>query len=243
MTNAYRRPPIIEAVVEVRVVTPLDDALLNKLQNLLAERYPAPPQKTANISVEAGPNGVTINQEASGFKILSNDGTFTVSVGRGAISTSRTAPYGGWDEFIGEAVLNWEVWKKVAGRRDIARIGLRYINRIDVPVAENVEISMDDILNFGVKRPRLTGFGPMTQFAVNAEIPMLERPYKLILNSSPTPSPLVKTASFLLDLDLSLDHQLPKNDDALWGEVTKFREIKNLVFDACITDKTRELLS
>lgn len=243
MTSSYRRPPIIEAVLEIRVATPVDDQAIAKIQRRLAERYPGPPQKTANISVEAGPNGIRINKDTSGFKILSHDGTFTVSVARGTISTSKTAPYVGWEEFIAEAQINWESWKKVVDWKEISRLGLRYINRIDIPNADGIGIAMDDYVNFGVRRPDIKGFGAMTQFAANVEIPMLDGSFKLILNSSPVPSPLVKTSSFLLDLDLSREHMLPKNEEALWSEVAKFRLVKNSVFEACITDKTRALLS
>jgi uncharacterized protein (TIGR04255 family) len=243
MIKPYKRPPIIEAVIEVRTTSTVDQGTIDKLQKRLAERYPAPPQKTANISFEVTEMGANIRQDLSGFKILSGDGSFTVSVTNSAIVTSRTPPYLGWESFMEEARTNWADWKKTVGWREIARIGLRYINRIDIPNAEDAEISMDDYLRFGVRRPEIPGFGPMTQFAANLEIPMAKGPFKLILNSSPTPSPLVKTASFLLDLDLSIDQALPQSDDALWSLVEEFRPIKNSVFESCITDKTRLLLS
>jgi uncharacterized protein (TIGR04255 family) len=243
MNKSYKRPPITEAVVEVRMASAIDAGLSQKLQNRLAERYPAPPQKTANISFELTETGANIRQDVSGFKILSGDGTFTVSVTNSAISTSRTPPYLGWEHFMEEARTNWADWKKTVGWKEIARIGLRYINRIDIPAEDGAEINLDDYLNFGLRRPAIPGFGPMVQFAANVEILMAEGPFRLILNSSPTPSPLVKKASFLLDLDLSIDQALPQSDEALWSLVEEFRPIKNSVFESCITDKTRSLLS
>lgn len=243
MTQAYVRPPILEAVVEIRVKSGIDQDSMNKIEKRLKTRYPAPPQKTANISVEISDVGAHVRQDIGGFKILSADGSNTVSVTNVAIGTSAMPPYSGWESFLAEAQLNWADWKKVAGWKEIARIGLRYINRIDVPVPDGTEIDLADYLTFGVRRPLIPGFGAMTQFAVNTEIPMANGPLKLILNSSPTPSPLVKTASFLLDLDLSVDQELPQNDGSMWDMLHQFRDVKNAAFEACITDKTRSLLS
>ena len=83
----------------------------------------------------------------------------------------------------------------------------------------------------------------MASFAINAEIPMTDKPIKLIINHAPTPSPLVQTNSFLLDLDLSMEQALPTSEKALWETIEGLRSVKNSVFEACITDRTRELFS
>ena len=65
----------------------------------------------------------------------------------------------------------------------------------------------------------------------------------LILNAGSADSPLVKNTSFLLDLDISREISLPKNDDALWAVVDEVRVLKNRIFEACITDEARGLFS
>ncbi len=238
----YKRPPIIEAVLEVRLAAPIEEKKAAKVEAQFQKRYPTPPQRVANLSLESDGASLRINQEQTGFKILSADGAFTVTAGRVLIATSRTAPYCGWEQFIAEARVNWADWTKIVGWNDIARIGLRYINRIDIPAAdEHTEIKMDDYFRFVVQRPNIPGFGAMNGYAATTEIPMLDQPIKLVLNTSPTVSPLIKTISFLLDLDVSVDDHLPRSEQALWNTVEALRSIKNSVFEACITDKTRVL--
>ena len=47
--------------------------------------------------------------------------------------------------------------------------------------------------------------------------------------------------SLLLDIDVSRMDELPQNDEGLWAFVDRIREYKNMIFEACITDRAREL--
>jgi uncharacterized protein (TIGR04255 family) len=238
----YKRPPIIEAVLEVRTGgSPLDDKTMDKLVKKFGERYPTPPQSTNNLDVELSGTMVRLTQQNIGFKILSADAGFTVNVGRSALGTSKNAPYSGWDDFIGEARANWSDWERIAGWREISRIGVRYINRIDIPFSSTGLTELQDYFGFNIDVPET--LGPLMNFAMNAEIRLTEKAIKVVINHGATPSPLVQTNSFLLDLDLAIEQALPTSERALWEAIEGLRSVKNLAFEACITDKTRELFS
>jgi uncharacterized protein (TIGR04255 family) len=102
---------------------------------------------------------------------------------------------------------------------------------------------MDEYFHLYLQGPSIPGFGSMTNFAINAEVPMDDRPLKLVINHAPVPSPLVQTNSFLLDFDLGMEDRLPTNERVLWETIEQLRPIKNSVFEATITDKTRELFA
>jgi len=237
----YKRPPVVEAVVEVRVGgAPLDDKAMEKLSKRFSKRYPAPHQPSNNVDVELSGTTLLVTQKNLGFKILSTDGGFTVNVGRNALGTSKNAPYGGWDEFIVEVRNNWSDWEKVVGWNDVTRIGVRYINRIDIPFSRAGITRLEEYFCFTVDMPE--SLGSLTNFAINAEIATTER-IKVVINHAKTPSPLVQTNSFLLDLDMAIEQDLPNSEKALWESIEGLRSVKNTVFEACITDKTRELFS
>jgi uncharacterized protein (TIGR04255 family) len=93
----YKRPPVIEAVIELRFNGPaLDDRVMETLLKRFSKRYPAPPQKTDNVGVEFAGTELRLTQQNVGFRILSADGRFTVNLGRNSLGTSRNAPYAGW---------------------------------------------------------------------------------------------------------------------------------------------------
>lgn len=240
MVQKYKRPPITEAVIEVRLRSPIDADLLDKLLGRLAEEYPLPPQRTVNLNVEFSDTSAKVKPELSGYRLTALDGAGIVSITPISIATSRLAPYEGWEPFTAQARRNWEVWKRAVGWREIARVGVRYINRIDVPNPTGEPFSIEDYLNIAPRLPDI-GVGQMMGFAVNSVAPLGKDDLHLILNASTAPGILVKTVSFIVDLDLSRDTALPQNDDGLWAFVDKIREHKNIVFEACITDKAKEL--
>jgi uncharacterized protein (TIGR04255 family) len=236
MVQSYKRPPIVEAVLEVRFETPIDSGVLDRVKDELLKEYPAPPLRTMAVNVELS-DAPKVLQQAQGYRLSSGDGAAVVTVGPNLVSTSRLAPYEGWEGFIATARRNFSTWRKLTGSRKIARLGVRYVNRIDVP-GENVQIG--DYLTVGLIMPPL-GVPPLSSFAINAAMPLGKDNCTLILNSGSTPSPLVNVNSLILDLDVSREVDLPQKEDNLWELADRIREYKNAVFEGCITDRAREL--
>jgi uncharacterized protein (TIGR04255 family) len=246
MAQLYKKPPITEAIIQVAVKTPLSDDLLDKIHKRLLEDYPSLVQRVmaSEFEIEVTDAGPRIKQPTPGYKLTGSDGASAVIVFPKAITTSRLAPYEGWETFFGRSRQNWEVWKRLAGWHEIARVGVRYVNRIDIPLREAGEpVDLEGYLTVSPTMPPNIGLSPMNHFAVNAQAALGKDNCKLLLNVGSAPSPLVQTASFILDIDVVLDAGLPQNDDALWTQINRMREYKNTIFEASITDKTRNLFS
>lgn len=238
MVQPYKRAPITEAVIEIRLEAPIEPDLLERIKDRLLDEYPAPPLKTMAVDVELS-DEPKLSQQAQGYRLGSGDGASLVTIGRNLLTTSRLAPYEGWEPFIASARRNWLTWRKLTGWRKIARLGVRYVNRIDVP-GDHVLIS--DYMTFGLVLPPL-GLPPLASFAINAAMPLGKDDCRLILNGGSTASPLVNVTSFILDLDVSRESDLPQNEDGLWELADRIRGHKNTVFEACITDRARELFN
>jgi uncharacterized protein (TIGR04255 family) len=237
----YKRPPIVEAVVEVRIGGPIALATVERLRERLIESHPLPPQSIITANVEFREDSTRVLQhELQGYRLTAGDGAGLVTIGPHSISTSRLAPYEGWESFVATARQNWDIWKRLAGWQKIVRIGVRYVNRIDIPADHDVNI--DDYLTFSIKGPALA-LPPISSFAINEARPLGKDDCHLILNAGLVPSPLLKTTSLLLDLDISRVTDLPQNDEALWAFVDRIREHKNFVFEGCITAQARELFN
>jgi uncharacterized protein (TIGR04255 family) len=244
MSSSYKRPPITEAVVELRLADPLEIDQVDKIKDRLTDDYPVPPQILQNISFTAGAGEQNLTTvEFNGYRLSSADATNVAIIGRQQISASRLAPYTSWEEFTERARRNWSIWRKVAGWHEVTRIGVRYINRIDVPNPDEKPVPIDDYLVFRPVFPEFEGWQGVETFAINGSTSIANSPFKLILNAGSTPSPLVRTISFLLDIDISQEGNLPRNDDGLWALIDQIRVHKNRVFEASVTDLSRELFS
>ena len=240
--KAYKRAPITEAVVELRLAAPLPVEQVERVKAQLTDDYPLAPEIVQNITIRPGPVPQP-SIEFAAYRMFSADATNVAVIGRQVFGASRLAPYAGWEAFIGQAQRNWAVWKKIVGWQEVVRVGVRYINRIDVPNPADKPVPIDEFLVFRPIFPIFEGSQGVDSFAINSSLPIANSKFRLILNAGLTASPLVKTTSFLLDLDISQEAELPKGDNALWSLIDQIRKVKNRVFEASITDSARRLFS
>jgi uncharacterized protein (TIGR04255 family) len=241
MAAPYKRPPITEAIIEIRTSTELQSSALERLVARFSRKYPAPAQKLFEVSVEVKePEPTVTKQSLAGYRLASLDGTKVLNVAPRYLGTAHLAPYEGWERLYEEARANWEIWLKITGWQPVARIGVRYINRIDIPGSQM--FNLGDYLTFRPSLPTSIN-SAIGQFAMNALIPLGVDELKVVLNAGSTQSPLINHASLLLDLDISRDSDLPKDEAGLWDLINRIRVRKNEVFESCITSKTRALFS
>lgn len=75
------------------------------------------------------------------------------------------------------------------------------------------------------------------------QIPQQDLDCLLIINEAMAPQTNPNLVTIILDLDLFREQIWASDDEDLWQFLGKLRHRKNEVFEASITDKTRELIS
>jgi len=241
----YQRPPITEAVIELRFAHAFEQKAVEDAAKRLAadgEYFYQDPEKTVEFKFDAVKETSAQKVVATGIKLSSLDRADVLIFRTNSFVCSRLAPYLQWDTFKSRATRGWSVWRKVAGPIELSRIGVRYVNRIDIPPQSGPSIRVEDYLNLSPRLPAETR-EPLKSYAMQIVFPLESTPYTVILNSGTVPSPLVGYTSFLLDLDISRETELPRRDDALWQVLDEMREHKNRVFENYITDLSRRLFS
>ena len=240
---SYKHPPITEAVIEIRFATPLDPVGVDTVSEKFGSHYPQH-QRVENlkfaVQLPAGQTDtptITSDREA-GHRRSSSDMTELLVLRRSAFVVSQLAPYPGWDEFFRRFVRDWKVWKSVIGFRTISRLGVRYINRIDIPVSGSV-VEHETFLNVYPKLPDILGL--VGAYAVQAVLRIEDIGCKLTLNSAVVPAPILDHASFIIDQDIAKEVDLPQSDNDIYELLNEIRVRKNNVFEACISDRAREL--
>lgn len=241
----YVHAPITEAVIGINFADHLTEADLLSVQRKLSENYPVhQPVENLHLSFQIGPgkdNKKTANTEVASeiaHRLGTADMSELVVLMPGSIGVSQMAPYPGWDHFYGRFIRDWKAVRRVLGFKLISRIGVRYINRIDIP-AEGPVVDHERYLNL---YPRVTDkYGPLNAYAIQAEVFMEDLSCKLILNSAVVPSPILNTASFLIDQDISQENNVPQKDEDIFALITQIRLRKNDVFESCVTDDARAL--
>jgi uncharacterized protein (TIGR04255 family) len=237
--RGYPRAPITEAVIALQFAEPLDEETCNKIKAKLQDEYPLINDwfETA-VSFDALKKAAEVKETGKGFRLATLDQTEVAVVANTGLTVSRLAPYTGWEAFRERAVRNWKVYRGIAKYRKIRRIGVRYINRIDIPLKESTQVELSDYFRFNlqVSQPPFPTMGPYMIQAVFALPDCM-----VVVNNGTVPSPLLNHASYVLDLDFGREVNVPQTDDEIWTYVDNIRERKNMLFEACITDRAREL--
>jgi uncharacterized protein (TIGR04255 family) len=239
----YKEPPITETVIELRFATPLDVDDIAKVSADLKSLYPLQQPITdvrVHLNLPSSQQAVTTAHpiETHGSRLSTGNQEQIVLVWPQIFVCSQLAPYPGWDAFFERFCRDWGVWKRSLGYRKITRIGVRYINRIDIPETAPI-VQHEEYLNVYPHVPAI--FQTLMAYSVVAQLPLPEIESILTLNSSSSPSPLLGHAAFIIDQDIAKEGDVPQNDDAIYTLLNQIRAKKNEVFEACIKPPAREL--
>jgi uncharacterized protein (TIGR04255 family) len=173
-----------------------------------------------------------------GFVFASADSKQVFQVRIDGFAMSRLAPYDCWQSFRDEARRLWNTYRQVAKPSTIQRLGVRYVNRLDLPLPV---LEMKDYLR---TVPEVSPELPrgLAGYFMQLNIPQDDIRSTLLLNETIIEPPDPSVVSIVLDIDIFRTADLPPDDDALWSFFETLHLRKNQVFEACITDRTRELI-
>lgn len=239
----YDNPPITESVIGISFKESIDQKNLDKLKSKLLKHYNNH-QSIDNINLKVdvgdGENTFTktdVNKE-KGYKLSNSDLTELVIIFPKYFAISQLAPYPGWGGFFNRFKRDWEVLKRHLGYVPIKRIGVRYINRIDVPL-DTGDVKLEGYLNI---YPLVTNkFGPLTGYSVQTSIFMEDLECDVTINSGAIPAPILGHSSFIIDQDIAKSIDAPQNNEDIYALLGHIRNRKNEIFESCITDRSRAL--
>lgn len=229
----YAKPPIIEAVIDFQFSEPIPEKIRDKLARELKSAFPNRLlEKEINLSVVSD-SQVDLDHQPSGLKLLSEDNLDIILIRQKNLANARLAPYQGWEVLRDRTVSVWRKASKFLTLQSISRIGVRFINRLDIP-AESVRVA--DWATIDLKTPlgsKINEFGMRVVSRDGAS--------GSILIFGSTKSPLLHHNSFMLDIDVFVENEIPKRETEVWQLVEELREKKNLLFEHSITEGTRRL--
>jgi uncharacterized protein (TIGR04255 family) len=242
----YARAPITEAIIELTCDLP-NDVSLEDLTHVADHQTFTSTNPAYFISnqIVVGPEGIKGNTTSQqiGHVYRRDDGLRAIQSRLNGFAYSVLAPYDRWETFSSESWASWEKYREVARPTRVTRLGVRFINRIDIPQAP---IEIKDYLRTAIDvSPYLPQVN--TSYFLQVVVPLLNFDASATITSTVIPPSSAETTSLILDIDAwrQLDVQL--GDDAgnerLREALEELRAAKNFVFEACITDATRGLIS
>lgn len=249
----YKRPPIVEAVINIQVTYPggLSESLLDKIDARFSSRF-MHKLKLSGVDVtlnggiaEATAPSVVANR-IIGLRFANQENNRILQVRPEGFAFSHLTPYSTWEELRSEALPFWNEFLEICQPTAVTRIAVRFINRLHLPQSlPEKSVQLEDFLTFSPNVPDefevVTGFMSQVQLPLRGELSG-QRPLALVTVASQPPS-IPETELTVLDIDVFETVNWPPNDPLIWEELEKMRGIKNRIFEAALTDRMKETFS
>jgi uncharacterized protein (TIGR04255 family) len=227
------KSPIVEAVIGItaRPSIVLEEATL---MERLKTKIPDYPKREATKSLlhqirfeKATPEHYS-EEDWHGINCTSGDGKQIARFERDGFVFSRLSPYEDWQHFSSEALRLWSIYCEIAKPLEIQRLGVRFINRIDILPGAT---SMAEVLNFPPKSPiaeKTPMFGFLHQDTFS--VPELELALQLIKTIQPTQGDGTKQFALIVDFDVFTTTPFEFRENTVRDRLQKITWLKNKAF-------------
>jgi len=242
MGRLYENPPVIEALCEFQFEPsqPWDWTIPGLLYDKIKAEFPKKRQQNVvQVELRAEPEEVarSIKGRVARMQFLRDDERALIQVGPDLLVVNHLKPYPRWAVFKRMIADALEVYRSIADPKAIRRAGLRYINRIEIP---ELLVKIEDYL---LAQPSVPD-GVSQTFAAwvqRVDIPLRDANGLLVLQSGTLYEEGQQGTIFMLDLDfITLLVEAVTLDSVMEWVERAHDEVEN-TFEACITDKTRQL--
>ncbi|MBW2059958.1 MAG: TIGR04255 family protein [Deltaproteobacteria bacterium] len=238
LTNA----PIKEALIDIWYS--LDPGYISRLESIhdkIKGDYPHKQiRKQWEGTFQVGSKTFTQSTKdhgIQGYWYLSEDEKQIIQARLNGFTFNKIEPYETWEQMRDEARKLWKIFKEIAPPEVVTGLGLRYVNRIEIP---EPTIELSDYLTAPPEIPenlpqRLDSFLTRIQFFDSS----IKARGIITQMSEPPDSP--GTVPLLLDIEVTQDNNFNINDDEIWAVLEDLRAFKNKIFFSSITERVAEL--
>ena len=244
-----KNAPIVEAVVDFRAVSEVtweETEIKKKLTEIIPD-YPKIESRRGLKSVVKIKRGTKASADHTlddlgweGFRLSSDDKPHIAQFNKDGFSFSRLHPYINWEQFINEAFRLWKFYLKLSRPSEIQRIGVRFINRIMLPIED---LNLDDYYQVSPKAPE----GLDLDFAKFLHHDTLVVPgdtyaINIIKTVQPHKNPEIKKVGLIVDIDVFTFQPITLRNSIIEKRMNEMRWLKNKAFFGTITPKALEML-
>jgi uncharacterized protein (TIGR04255 family) len=143
MQKRYKKAPITEAIIDLKVTLPEGFTLdgLNDIYSRVKDKFPnkAPFYRgTGAFLFNPGEAPkVDAGQQQIGFWFRSEDNLQTFQATLERFSFNQLAPYESWEKLKSEAQNVWAIYQEICQPSQVTQVAVRYINQINIPASEH----------------------------------------------------------------------------------------------------------
>ena len=231
----YRKAPILEAALEFRWQPgrPLGAIRASAGLPIFSEFEAPKERKLVNATFDLQGGEISHESKEVGYELALKDGSQIVIIESDKFVFVQRAPYDQWQTFLQRAL---SLLKPVAFGLDVgefSRIGVRFVNRIDIPPVNGAIVNTDDYITLKFDGPR-PDRGTVLEFQMRVVKPTLKDGISYALGVTTSGSLLPDYTSIILDIDVFTEGPTPAFDEVFARVLTYMRDEKNDIFHSCL---------
>ena len=244
--ETFPNTPITEALIDVRVTfesaVKLDQ--LEKLSEQFSTRFPIKKTKIAHeyalkLQDAAGGSESHAKSKILGYVLFTENRDKAVQLRVDGFAFSKLKPYESWSALCDEAREHWETYRGELGPSRIARLAVRYINRIEL------SLPITEFQDYVLTGPQIADNIPqgLAEFFFRVVVPNPDD-VQMRATITSTMEKLEqdnKVLPYIFDIDAFTPVDLDPTDEEIWVAFERLREYKNLIFFNSMTEKAKEM--
>ena len=238
------RAPIVEAVIQVhaRPGVPWEEAdIVARLKPNLAEFQEFASQSNVRhqVTIGAAQPAKVLEKNLGWHGLSCKTKAQSVQFNRDGFIFSQLQPYPNWDQFFGDAMRLWKIYLNEAQPKEMQRIGLRFINRIQLPPKEtNFEKYIQPY-----PEPPFNLELPFSNFFHSVRLVVPGYPYgiNIIRTIHQSQDPKSDGIGLIVDIDAFTNQPFEVKDGVLEERLAELRWLKNRTFFGSITSDSLKL--
>lgn len=238
----YSRPPIVEALCELYFEgSEWDEAVPGQFYDQIKAQFPI---KRPREIQEAQVMLSTMGEASAGVKRLppwmqfvASDENRLIQIGQDVLVINQLKPYPHFEEWEPLIYSSLDTYRKLASPKKIARLGLRYINRVIIP---HTKILMEDYFTVYPKLPKAMG-DTHGRFMIRVDLPSQQGGHGVLITFGSAPPEKPDEIAYLLDLYDIFKPEESLSFDSVKAQVKLAHDNIEAAFEGSITDKLRTL--
>jgi uncharacterized protein (TIGR04255 family) len=236
----FEHAPIVEAVIEIRtrVESPWEESALRDQLKAKLPGYPKIFSQSAfrhelKVKGDQPPEQLFHDLGWKGLRLQSADGRYIAQFNRDGFVFSRLQPYESWDQFKDEAVRLWNMHAELTKSIEVQRLGVRFINRITLPVGE---VRLEDYLRVPPQPPGELDLQIMSFFHQDSLL-VTGHPYaiNIVKTVQPPHGSGSDGGALILDIDVFTTKPFEHRPADIEKHLAEMRWLKNKVFYSSLT--------
>ena len=243
--ETFQRAPIVEAVIDIR-----SQATIELTEEMVRERVDAKIPEFVfldsirefhhEFKIEDGspPSQIVKHLGWKGVRYRSKDERYIAQFNRDGFVLGRLEPYENWENLFSETMRLWGIYRELTQPVELSRVGLRYINRIRLPIGD---FDFEKYLTAPPASPIGLAL-PYTEFMHRETLAVMGHPYAINLIKTLQPPPDTSEAfGLILDIDVFTTELENPAMESVPHRLAEMRWLKNKAFFGSVNDKSLKL--